>query len=54
MRVNLQEEYRHLRLGDARRAKRFVKLVSQLVSNPERNICERCYSWPDIKGAYRF
>lgn len=54
MKVNLEEEYRHLKLGDSRRAKRFVKLVSQLVNNPESNICERCYSWPDIKGAYRF
>lgn len=54
MEVNLQEESCHLELGDKRREKRFVKIVEQLVNNPQRNICDRCYSWPDIKGTYRF
>lgn len=40
-------------LGDGRRTKRLVRLVSALAANPTRTLPEACEGWAETKGAYR-
>lgn len=44
----------HTDLGDPRRTKRLIQLVSALAANPACSLPEACRSWADTKGAYRF
>lgn len=54
MKSHIEEELKHLQLGDIRRHQRFAKLLTQLVNNPTASITDRQYEWADVKGAYRF
>lgn len=47
-------ELGHTDLGDPRRTKRLMHLVSALAANPVCSLPAACRSWAKTKGAYRF
>src|SRR5687768_6573008 len=47
------DELRHLDLGDPRRERRVVTLVTDLAEHPEGSIPQACGDWAATKAAYR-
>lgn len=54
MQMKLEEELRHLNLGDKRRKERFETIVERIVNQPGMSIPQSGYSWSDIKMTYHF
>ncbi|MEE4377516.1 MAG: IS4 family transposase [Candidatus Competibacteraceae bacterium] len=48
-----REEFKDLKLGDARRTQRLIKLVDDLSAQPTGSIPLACGGWPETKAAYR-
>lgn len=49
-----REAFSGLDLGDARRERRLLTLVSELASQPAASVPQACGSWAATKAAYRF
>jgi hypothetical protein len=47
------DEFTQLDLGDERRDKRFVNVISQMMQQSEYSICRAQGTWKNIKAAYR-
>ncbi len=54
MRIKIEEELRHLDLGDKRRNERLGTIIEQIVSQPGMSIPQLGYSWSDTKMTYHF
>lgn len=48
------DELRHADLGDARLNKRLIKIVENIVANPEASVPQASGTWAETKATYRF